>query len=72
LATVNTLFDCKHETIIDVQIDDDVIVPSQVRGLGKCPECMGEESAVPVSGVAPEPGGKQLVLDSIMLIPIGS
>jgi hypothetical protein len=72
LATVNTLFDCKHETIIDVQIDDDVIVPALVRGLGQCPECMGEESAVPVSGVAPQTGGKALVLDSIMLIPIGS
>lgn len=72
LATVNTLFDCKHETVIDVRIDDDVIVPAQVRGLGQCPNCMGEESAVPVSGVAPQPGGKSLVLDSIMLIPIGS
>ena len=72
LATVNTLFDCKHETVIEVQIDDDVIVPAQVRGLGQCPLCMGEESAVPVSGVAPQPGGKELVLDSIMLIPIGS
>ena len=72
MATVNTLFDCKHESLIDVRIDDDVVVPAQVRGLGQCPSCMGEESAVPVSGVAPQPGGKQLVLDSIMLIPVGS
>ena len=73
MARVNTLFDCKHETMIEVQIDDDIVVPSQVRGLGQCPDCMGEESetAVPVSGVAPQPGGKELVLDSIMLIPIG-
>jgi hypothetical protein len=72
LVAVNTLFDCKHEVIVDVRIDDDVIVPAQVRGLGQCPDCMGEETAVPVSGVAPQPGGRDLVLDSIMLIPIGS
>jgi hypothetical protein len=72
LVAVNTLFDCKHETIVEVRIDDDVIVPARVRGLGQCPDCMGEESAVPISGVAPQPGGKDLVLDSIMLIPIGA
>lgn len=70
MTSVNTLFDCKHETIVEVQIDDDVIVPAQVRGLGQCPECMGELGAVPVSGVAPQPGGKVLVLDSIMMIPV--
>jgi hypothetical protein len=68
---VNTLFDCKHERIVEVAIDDDIIVPERVRGLGKCPECSGEHSAIPVSGVAPQPGGKQLVLDSIMLMPQG-
>lgn len=71
MTHVNTLFDCKHETIIDVNIDDDVVVPHQVRGLGQCPECIGENNAMPVSGVAPQPGGRELVLDSIMLIPIG-
>ncbi len=71
MVNVNTLFDCKHETVVEVQIDDDVVVPAQVRGLGQCPECSGDLSAVPVSGVAPQPGGKQLVLDSIMLIPVG-
>lgn len=70
MTHVQTLFDCKHEKEIEIQIDDDIIVPGQVRGLGKCPDCSGEENAVPVSGVAPGPGGKTLVLDSIMMIPV--
>ena len=70
-ATVHTNFDCKHEKDIDVSIDDDVVVPASVRGLGKCPDCMTEENVIPISGVAPQPGGKELVLDSIMMMPIG-
>ena len=71
MARVNTLFDqCKHEKIIDVDVDADTEIPEQVRGLGLCPDCMEEEHVVPVSGVAPKPGGKQVVLDSILMIPI--
>jgi hypothetical protein len=71
VARINTRFDCTHETVVDVNLDDDVVIPDQVRGLGKCPACLGDESAVPVSGVSPQPGGRELVLDSIMLIPVG-
>jgi hypothetical protein len=70
VATVHTVFDCKHEKEIDVDIDDDVEVPASVRGLGQCPDCIGEPNLVPVSGVAPKPGGQELVLDSIMMIPV--
>lgn len=70
MARVHTVFDCKHETEIEVSVDDDVTIPEQVRGLGQCPDCMGEAQVVPVSGVAPQPGGKELVLDSILMIPI--
>jgi hypothetical protein len=31
---------------------------------------MGEEHVIAVSGVAPQPGGKELVLDSILMMPI--
>lgn len=70
MALVHTTFDCKHDLDIEVNIDDDVEIPAQVRGLGKCPRCTGEENAVPVSGVAPGPGGRRLVLDSIMMMPV--
>lgn len=70
MARVHTVFDCKHETEIEVSVDDDVTIPESVRGLGQCPDCMGESKVVPVSGVAPQPGGKELVLDSILMIPI--
>ncbi|GAC1323266.1 MAG: hypothetical protein NVS2B16_04040 [Chloroflexota bacterium] len=69
MARIHTLFDCKHETDLDVSIENDVEIPSTVRGLGKCPLCVGETHLVPVSGVAPQPGGR-IVVDSIMLIPI--
>lgn len=70
MPVVHTIFDCKHEKDIEVDIDNDVEVPAEVRGLGKCPDCAGQPHAVPVSGVAPGPGGQTLVLDSILMIPI--
>jgi hypothetical protein len=70
MAQVHTRFDCSHELDVEVAIDPDVEVPEVVRGLGKCPACSGEQNVVPVSGVAPQPGGKRLVVDSIMLMPI--
>lgn len=69
MTTVHTVFDCKHEHDIDVRIEDDVRIPSQVRGLGKCPDCQGAEGMIPITGVAPGPGGKELVLDSILMMP---
>ena len=70
MARVHVVFDCKHEKDVDVSIDHDIQVPNQVRGLGKCPECMGYENAIAVSGVAPQPGGNALVLDSIQMMPM--
>lgn len=70
MALVHTVFDCKHERDLEVAVDDDVIVPPSVRGLGKCPACTGQEHAIPVSGVQPQAGGQQLVLDSILMIPL--
>lgn len=70
MVRVHTVFDCKHEHDLDVSIDDDVIVPATVRGLGKCPTCTGADHSVPVSGVEPQDGGKRLVLDSVLMIPI--
>jgi hypothetical protein len=70
LTSVETHFDCGHVHTIRVDIDPDVTVPESVRGLGQCPDCMGEENVVPVSGVAPQPGGAGPVLDSILMIPI--
>jgi hypothetical protein len=69
-AKVHTLFDCRHEADINVSIDDDVEVPEMVRGLGQCPACSGEEHLIAISGVAPQAGGRRLVLDSILMIPI--
>jgi hypothetical protein len=57
--------------MVELAIDGDVEIPDIVRGLGKCPECKGEEHVIPVSGVAPQPGGERLVLDSILMIQIG-
>jgi hypothetical protein len=70
VARVHTRFDCQHETDIDVSVDRDVTIPEVVRGLGQCPACMGEERVRAVSGVAPQSGGKELVLDSILMMPI--
>lgn len=70
MVRVHTVFDCKHEHDLDVSIDDDVIVPARVRGLGKCPSCRGSGHAVAVSGVEPQDGGKRLVLDSVLMIPV--
>lgn len=54
---------------MDVQIDDDVQIPEQVRGLGKCPDCAGYERSIAISGVAPGPGGSTLVLDTVLMMP---
>jgi hypothetical protein len=70
LARVYTVFDCKHEKEIEVSIDDDIVVPESVRGLGSCPDCKGEQHVVAISGVAPQPGGQQLVLESILMMEI--
>lgn len=70
ITRVHTIFDCKHEHEIDVDVDEDVEIPASVRGLGKCPACTGEDHAVAVSGVAPKPGGKDVVLDSILMISV--
>ena len=70
MARVHALFDCKHEMDVDVSIDDDVEIPEQVRGLGKCPSCAGQDNVIAISGVAPGPGGKTLVLDSILMMPM--
>jgi hypothetical protein len=70
MAMVHTCFDCKHEMDIEVSVDKDVEIPESVRGLGKCPTCMGSDRMVAVSGVAPQPGGRPLVLDSILMMPI--
>jgi hypothetical protein len=70
MAYVHTVFDCKHEKEIDVSIEDDVEVPASVRGLGKCPDCLGLENAIPIAGVAPKPGGREVVLDSILMLAV--
>jgi hypothetical protein len=72
MVRVHTVFDCQHEKDIDVSIDDDVEIPERVRGLGKCPDCRGKscEAMIAISGVAPKPGGREIVLDSIMMMPI--
>jgi hypothetical protein len=67
---VSTLFDCGHRTDVTVSLDTDVTVPELVRGLGQCPACMSEGRLVAISGVAPQRGGRQLVLDSILMMPV--
>ncbi|MBV9280043.1 MAG: hypothetical protein JOZ41_08185 [Chloroflexi bacterium] len=67
---VPTLFDCGHRADVKVSVDGDVTVPDLVRGLGQCPACMSEERLIAISGVAPQPGGRELVLDSILMMPI--
>lgn len=70
MMRVHTVFDCKHEQDLEVQIEDDVIIPASVRGLGKCPTCKGEVNSVPIAGVAPGADGRELVLDSILMMPV--
>jgi hypothetical protein len=70
VTRVHTVFQCQHEIEIDVDVDDDVEIPASVPGLGPCPDCKGEPNAIPVSGVAPKPGGKEVVLDSILMISV--
>lgn len=70
MARVHTIFDCKHERDIDVDVESDVIIPESARGLGKCPDCYGEVRLVPIAGVAPQDGGKTVVLDSILMMPV--
>jgi hypothetical protein len=67
--SVNTTFDCKHTTAVDVDLDHDVFIPAEVHGLGKCQDCMEEDNLIAISGVQPTPSGS-LVLDSIFLMPI--
>ncbi|HEV3311841.1 MAG TPA: hypothetical protein VG815_15125 [Chloroflexota bacterium] len=68
-VTVQTNFDCKHSAVVEVDLDDDVEVPAEVRGLGKCGDCMDETNLIAISGVQPQASGR-LVLDSIFLMPI--
>ncbi|GEM_PF-3403230 len=68
-VTVPTHFDCSHTADVEVDIDADVQVPGEVRGLGKCGECMEEGHLIPISGVQPLPSGA-LQLDSIFLMPL--
>jgi hypothetical protein len=71
MAQVRARFDqCKHEKVVDVDVDADAEIPELVRGLGRCPDCMDQERVVPVAGIAPKPGGKEVVVDSILMIPI--
>jgi hypothetical protein len=64
-----TRFDCGHAVEVMVDIDSDVEVPAEIRGLGKCGDCMEEDNLVPISGIQPQANGR-LVLDSIFLMPI--
>jgi hypothetical protein len=70
IAHVLTNFDCGHHAEIDVSIDDDIVVPPTVRGLGRCPDCMSEDRLIAISGVAPRSAGRELVLDSILMMPV--
>lgn len=69
MVQVATIFACKHEILIEVDVDDEVRIPETVRGVGKCPACRGETNMIAVSGLAPMAGGKDVVLDSIMMMP---
>lgn len=68
-APVQTRFDCGHVLEVRVRLDDDVTVPEQVRGLGKCGDCMKEDKLMPIPGIAPKANG-DLVLDSVFMMPI--
>jgi len=63
-------FDCKHDADVKVSLDDNVEIPANVRGVGKCPECMEEEHIMGIPGVSPKAGGEGMVLDNVMMIPI--
>lgn len=69
MVQVQTVFDCRHERELSVQIENDVVIPDQVRGIGKCPQCRGGGEYYNVAGIAPQSGGKELVLDTIMIMP---
>ena len=69
MISVVTRFDCSHTTPVEVEVDSDVEVPSEVRGLGKCAECMEETNLIAISGLQPQPNGR-LIVDSIFLMPI--
>ena len=68
-TSVSALFDCKHSTPVEVDVDSDVEVPTEIRGLGKCSECMEESNLIAISGVQPRSNGS-LVLDSVFWMPI--
>lgn len=71
MARVHTVFDCGHDMDVDVDVDDGVRIPESVRGLGKCPDCSGKTNLIPVSGIAPGAGGKDVELDTILMLEIG-
>jgi len=66
---VQTRFDCGHTTTVAVNVDEDVGIPPEVRGLGKCADCMDEDNLIAISGVQPQASGT-LTLDSIFLMPV--
>jgi len=68
-VSLQAAFDCKHTTDVEVDVDADVEVPSQVRGLGKCADCMEETNLIAISGVQPRADGS-LVVDSVFWMPI--
>jgi len=68
-VSVQAVFDCKHTSSVRVSLDADVKVPDQVRGLGKCADCMEETNLIAISGVQPGPDGS-LSLDSVFWMPI--
>jgi hypothetical protein len=68
-AAVQAAFDCKHVTPVDIDVDADVRIPDDVRGLGKCADCMEETNLIAISGVQPQSDGT-LVLDSVFWMPI--
>lgn len=70
MTTVHTVFDCAHDKMIEVSVDEDTEIPASVRGLGKCPDCSGQANLIAVAGITPKPGGRDVVLDSIMMMPL--
>lgn len=67
-TSVQTAFTCRHTAEVKVDIDDDVEVPDEVKGLGKCADCMNETNLMAIPGVQPQANGR-LLLESIFLMP---
>lgn len=68
-VSVQASFVCKHTTAVEVDVDSDVSLPDEVRGLGKCADCMEETNLIAISGVQPRADGS-LMLDSVFWMPI--